>query len=537
MQNRILTTALVGLLALFASLVPTQAAHAMTAGQYFADGNRLFRDDLYWAALLRYNQAAEAGLDTPLLHYNTGVAHYRAGQHIRARASLLQAINDPTLRIATQYNLGLNAWALGETDEALRWFRLVRDQEQDRKLQKFAVVAISRIRIAGEEQTDYEVLVEEREEKRNFTDLELRIRTGYGHDDNAFRSPDTPYVDLANPAQPVVVPVVQSGAYVPLKLSAKYQINSLPFEGFYGAYRLSGRYYVDEELDNANEYVHEVSFGSEYEREDEEKKRERRVHSAFRVTQHDEVYYDPDDGLARDANDINIQDRMNYLQYGPELSARQSGEKISFGLKVKGQLWDYDDVDEVPEYDHEYFLFNLFGQWKFTNTSLLRVTTEYYTRRYGDRPAYDLDGQQRIGNPDLRYDYISLGLRARQRITDSMWFGFDVERTERDDKYVGYNDYTRDSFAFEFHWNPNYRFDFEIEGEYRDYDYSNAFAFHEPTAGPKTQESLDVTLDVSYRMTRRFSLFAGVEYREVVSNDIRIQYDRMQYVLGLRYDH
>ena len=96
----------------------------MTAGQYFADGNRLFRDDLYWAALLRYSQAEEAGLDTPLLHYNTGVAHYRAGQHIRARASLLKAVNDPSLRIATQYNLGLNAWALGDTTEALRWFLL-----------------------------------------------------------------------------------------------------------------------------------------------------------------------------------------------------------------------------------------------------------------------------------------------------------------------------------------------------------------------------------------------------------------------------
>ena len=54
-----------------------QGASAATAGELFADGNRLFRDDLYWAALLRYRQAGEAGMDTPLLHYNTGVAHYK----------------------------------------------------------------------------------------------------------------------------------------------------------------------------------------------------------------------------------------------------------------------------------------------------------------------------------------------------------------------------------------------------------------------------------------------------------------------------
>ena len=53
MQQRIFTTALIGLLATFALLAPVQPAQAMTAEQYFADANRLFRDDLYWAALLR----------------------------------------------------------------------------------------------------------------------------------------------------------------------------------------------------------------------------------------------------------------------------------------------------------------------------------------------------------------------------------------------------------------------------------------------------------------------------------------------------
>ena len=61
-------------------------AAAMSAEELFRDGNRLFRDDLYWAALLRYEQAAEAGLDTALLHYNTGVAHYKASACRKRRA-------------------------------------------------------------------------------------------------------------------------------------------------------------------------------------------------------------------------------------------------------------------------------------------------------------------------------------------------------------------------------------------------------------------------------------------------------------------
>jgi tetratricopeptide (TPR) repeat protein len=532
MQNRILT---IVLLVLLAALLPSPA-HAMTADEYFADGNRLAREDLYWAALLRYGQAAEQGLDTPLLHYNTGVTHYQAGQHIRAREALLKALADPTLRVATHYNLGLNAWALGDTDEALRWFRLARDQESNPKLQKFAVVAIARIRMAQEVPTEYEVIVEERQEKRAFTDLRLRARLGYGNDSNIFRSPDQPYIDLADPAQPVVVPEVQSGAYVPLNLSAQYMINSLPFEGFYGAYRLAGRYYTDELYENGNEYLHQLSFGSEFDRYDEEKNRERYVHSAFAIAQKDEVYYDPDDGLARDIGGVVVDDRMNYVRFGPELTARQSGERLSFGINFKGQLWNYEDIEVLPEYDHEYFRGRLYGQFKFTSTSLLRVTASYYSRRYGDRPAYDLDGVRRVGNPNIRYDYVALGLRARQRITSNMWFGFDVERAERTDQYVGYNDYTRDSFGFEFHWSPGRRFDIEVDGVYRLYDYPNAFAFHEPTAGRKTQESLDARLEASYWITRNLSIVAEAELREVVSNDIRIQYDRTHYLIGVRWE-
>ena len=533
MQNRIFITAILALMAAIATLVPTGTAHAMTAEQYFADGNRLFRDDLYWAALLRYSQAAESGLDSTLLHYNMGVAHYRAKQHIRAREHLLRAVEDPTLRIAAHYNLGLNAYALGELDEALRWFRLARDQDVNPKLQTFAVVAISRIRVQQEQPTDFEVLVEEREEKREFAELELHATVGYGNDSNIFRSPDQPYLDLSDPDRPLVVPEVQSGAFVPVKLSAKYQINSLPFEGFYGAYRLAGRYYPDKEFENANEYLHELSFGSEYRRKEDG--RDRRVHTAFKVAQNDEVYYDPDNGLPRSSGGVDVDDRMNYLRYGPEFSARQSGEKLSFGVRAKGQLWNYEEAGDLPEYDHEYFLFSAYGQFKFTSTSLLRVTADYYSRRYGDRPAFDLDGQQRVGNPNIRYDYVALSMRARQRLGNNMWFGFDIKRTERTDQYVGYNDYTRDSFGFEFHWSPSGRFDLEASGTYNLYDFPNAFAFHEPTAGRKTQESVVGELLASYRVTRHISIVAEAELYERVSNDIRIQYDRTRYLIGVRW--
>ncbi len=534
MRNKPFPTLLLILLSAIAALMPAQSALALSAEQYFADGNRLFRDDLYWAALLRYRQAADEALDTPLLHYNMGVAHYRAGQYVRARESLQRALADPALSITAHYNLGLNAYALGQTDEALRWFRLARDQNVNATIQSYAVVAIARIRDAEATPDDFEIRVVEREEKREFSDLQLHAIIGYGSDSNVFRSPDQPYIDLSDPQAPLVVPVVSSGSFVPVSFGAKYLINSLKFEGFYVAYRLSGRYYTDELLENANEYHHEASFGSEYFRK--EGTRFREVRSAFAVAQHDETYYDPDDGAARDVGGVNIEDRMDYLRYGPELSVRQSYERFGMGAMIKGQLWNYSEQTAVPEYDHEYFTLSFYGQYKFTSSSLLRITLDGYSRRYSDRPAFDLDGQQRQGNPDIRYDYYALAVTARQRIMDNLWIGMYVQRTERIDHYVGYNDYTRDAGGFEAHWSPGERFDLDFNSEYRLYDYPNAFAFHEPIAGAKTQESADARLVGTYRISRQFSLIGKIQYRETVSNDTRIQYERNMYSLGVRWE-
>ena len=54
--------------------------------------------------------------------------------------------------------------------------------------------------------------------------------------------------------------------------------------------------------------------------------------------------------------------------------------------------------------------------------------------------------------------------------------------------------------------------------------------------GPKTQESVDASLVSTFRMTRHLSLVAEAEYRQTVSNDIRIQYDRTRYSLGIRWE-
>lgn len=507
----------------------------MSAQELFDDGNRLFRDELYWAALLRYRQAGEAGLDTPLLHYNTGVAHYRAAQYDRAREALLEAVSAPGLQTVARYNLGLTAWQLGETGDALRWLRLARDQQENKVIAAYAREAIARLE-ANEAATDpVEVHAREEQRKREFAHLDLHATIGFGNDDNVFRTPDAAYIDYSDPELPDVVPQPVSGAYMPVSVRAKYQVNAYSNEGFFGAYRVAGRYYQDEELENANEFAHELSFGSAYRNRNEEKGRERSVFSAFTVAQHDKVWYDTDDGSSFLIDGEPADDRMNYLRYGPQLEFTQAHEKLSFGMDIVGELWNYENTELVPEYDHEYFTFGAFTQYKFTPDSLIEVTARRSSRRFGDRPSYNLDAEQLVNNPAVRYDYLTIGLAARQRITERMWLGFGYERTGRDDRFEGYYDYDRDQYGADFHWQVGHRFDVDLRARYQIYDYPRAFAFNNPVLPQKTLEHLDYGLSATFRVTEHLYLVLNADWFESVSNDARLAYERGHYALGVRW--
>lgn len=524
--------------ALFSLVLASLAGPALanTAEDYFRDGNRLFNDDLYWAALLRYREAREAGLDSPLLSYNTGVAHYKAGQHQRAREEFEDAARSPELRHLAHYNLGLNAAKLGATDEALRWFRLSRDQVANPRLSRLSREAIRRLRAREAEEDVLEQRAERRREtkEKRFSALDVRLQTGFGSNDNVYRAPAAPYIDFAQAGDPLVTPTVVSGAFVPVNMSLRYNLKNAVFENFFTRYRLAANVYQDKELDNANEFIHELSFGSRYSRERNGVRR--RVFSAFRISQHDETYFDPDDGLTRDVAGVDIGDRLNHRRYGPEIRFRQDGEKLGFGAFFEGQLRNYDDVEAVPEYDHEYLQFGFHTQFRFAPTSLLRLELTGESRTFGDRPSYDLDGRQRLGNPSVEYQYLTGSLIARQKITRRAWFGVEVERTERTDEYLGYYDFTRDTFRAEIQWAPTRRLHLEVSARYSIYDYPNAFAFNDDALSRRTMESLYGRFEGTWRLTDHLSLVGDVRLRETSSNDTRIQYDQTAFMLSLRWD-
>ena len=79
------------------------------------------------------------------------------------------------------------------------------------------------------------------------------------------------------------------------------------------------------------------------------------------------------------------------------------------------------------------------------------------------------------------------------------------------------------------------RFNFDASAVYQIYNYENAFAFNVPTAERKTLETATGIVAMTYRMTDTLSLVGEFHYRDVTSNDTRIEYARNQILLGIRW--
>jgi hypothetical protein len=261
------------------------------------------------------------------------------------------------------------------------------------------------------------------------------------------------------------------------------------------------------------------------------------MYSAFAIAQHDEVYYDRDTGGGREVNAVDIEDRFNYLRYGPELTFRQSHERLAIGARGVAQLWDYEDTEVVPQYDHKYFLLGVNAQYRFTKTSLIRITADAYKRHFGERPSFELDGSQPAGNTPVKYDYLEYGVTARQRITRSIWFGLDYIHTDREDRHVGYNNYARNSYGGEVHWRIGNRIDLEASGAFMVYDYENAFAFQNPAAGRKTLDRIFGSVLATFDLTPQLTLVTEYRYRDAQSNDARIAYNRSRISISVLWEN
>jgi hypothetical protein len=523
-----------------------------------AEGNQLVRSGIYRTALLRYREAAAAGLDTGLLHYNLGVVHFELGQYADAADEFARAAADPALAALASYNRGLALRAGGNTAAASEAFRAAADVADDRRLRRVAQgAAEAAVAVRPAPASAARSFPGVADQVARIGRLELAATARLGTDDNVYRAPAEPYVDLSDPTQPLVTPVVHSASFVPAELHALYVLENEPGDTeFEFHYDLDGAFY-DAEFSNATEVDQTLSMGADIVLGESDReggcrecssdlaagRRRRSVDTAFFVATHRETNFDPDDGSARDiVRQVNgqsviedLSDRFAYRAAGVHGEFMHTLGRVTWRLNLRFERDEYERTEAVANFDHDFFYTGVDIDYDFSDLMALRFGVRQYRTVYDERPARDLVGALLDTNPaqEYAYDGVQLGLaRSLGRAVD---LEADFLRLERTDEFVGYYDYTQDVLRLGFQLRPAPRLRLALAALARSYDYPNAFAYHVAAGGARELEEAGVTLEAEYRLAPRLALKAGLDSLDVTSTDARAAYRRTQAMLGVEW--
>jgi tetratricopeptide (TPR) repeat protein len=527
----------------FAAYLGGGKAAAQTADELMAEGNELVRSGIYRTALLRYREAAAAGLDSALLHYNLGVVRYELGDFAESADEFGRAATDPKLAALASYNRGLALRAAGDSTSAGQAFRAAADGADDRDLRRLSAAAAEQPAAASTPSTSNRSRIERNAEPdTRIGRFELAAAARVGQDDNVYRAPSEAYVDLSDPTQPLVVPVVHSATFMPAELHALYVLgNEAGDTEFLFRYDMDGSFY-DQEFSNATQVDQSLSMGADI-LLGENGNRRRSVETAFFVSTHRETNFDPDDGFARYVatvidNEIvseDVSNRFSYKAAGVQGHFFHTLGRVTWALDLRFERDEYDRTELVANFDHDFFYTGVDVGYDFSDVMTLRFGVRQYRTVYDDRPARDLTGVLLDTNPAQHYAHWGLQLGFARRLGRAVMLEGEYLRLDRTDEFLGYYDYTQDVLRLGLGFSPTPQFDVALSALGRSFDYPNAFAYHVTAGGARELEEVGIALDVEYRFTPQLKLTAELDALDVTSTDARAAHLRTQAMLGIEW--
>ena len=492
------------------------AADTADAQAAFDQANTDFRNGDYAAALAGYNEALTSGKDGARLFYNMGLAHYHLEQYSQAKSAYTEAAKDARMAPLAHYQLGVLADREGDRASAEKWFKRSRDNADSPKLRLLSVRALEKIGVPRPH-------------------FETAFAAGFGQDSNAYRAPSEPYLDLSQNPPVLVVPVEQSGGYVPLRIRASYFNPVSSKSTFIASYRHNGNYYTDEALENANQTDHRLRIGMEQALGDGNSSSRQFAYSA-ELRSHGETNFDRDDGLDRFDDGVSIADRFDYTGITGRAKLKNRIGRYRYEVEGGYSVRDYEDVPTASSYDlADYWLEGAF-KIPLADKTRFEIGYQHYVRSFDERRARDETGNASTANPALEYQYGTLTLGLRHRLSKTVVTELVYSLTNREDQFVGYNNYDKDKIALETTLEFSDRFSARIDVDYRDQQYENAFAFDDPTQPQKEYQEFQFAASALYRFTDKLSLRLDVKQENVDSSDPRGAYDRLRAGLNVYWE-
>lgn len=357
-----------------------------------------------------------------------------------------------------------------------------------------------------------------------------------GYSDNVYRTPDQAYVDWNQGPASLVVPNVQSGFFTDLKykLDGVYLVSD-KLSVLTNA-KLGGRFYLDSGSSNANETKYSLGLGAE--RQISSGSRNNQVIKTLLVMESvNKTYYDRDTGLEKTAGITDVSDRYSFRGTGIEIGYKNKNSNrfgYSAGLAMGGR--DYTDTVENSQMDYDYVVLSAGLKYKLQDSTKLKLIFKNEIQDYDDRPSRDLNGRLFINNPKLEYNYRTLGIGFRHKI--NMWTIYgDYRNITRDDRWVGYNDYTAHKLKVRLIHKVNDT-QTKIAFATQTRDYPSAIAFDKLVNGARLSKTYDVA-KVSFTravaQTKYRSFWAKVSYNNTETNDTRYKYDQFMLFAGYKW--
>ncbi|MDQ6977962.1 MAG: hypothetical protein Q9M75_07605, partial [Ghiorsea sp.] len=336
-----------------------------------------------------------------------------------------------------------------------------------------------------------------------------------GYNSNAYHAPSTTYIDLAKAAAPTVVPNVQGGLFVPMKLGVKYQIS----DDLQLRYKFNSQFYLDSALSAADTYDHKVKLMKDLDIGDD---MQLQVGGLFGI--HKKLYVDHDTGTEKLSNaGVNVSNRYTYQDIGVfgELTKEIAGVKL-IG-KGKFASLNYDDPIVISSLDHTLFQLGGFAQVRMMDDKAkVTIGYEYMTRSYSNRRSRDLTAK--LGtNPFLNYSYGTLSGKIAYKMNRYTRVFVGGELITRADDFVGYNDYTKTKVKLRVLHKLNADASVRAKFAYSNTNYDRAFAFENPAAPKKTSSTTTLSLKAKYQWDGYGDpmLWADTTYQNVDTNDLR----------------
>lgn len=115
----------------------------------YQDGLDAFDAGDHRAALAAFQRARDTGMDTPQLHFNLGVSHYRLGQLDRADRAFARAAEGPELAGLALYNRGRVATRDNRPADAERHYRAALERARTERIRELARTALDALREAA----------------------------------------------------------------------------------------------------------------------------------------------------------------------------------------------------------------------------------------------------------------------------------------------------------------------------------------------------------------------------------------------------